>query len=526
MSITGYQLIGYSKSGKSKETFSGTGPGETKAELFHEASTEEINEAVMKATAAFSVYRKYPAEKKAVFLDKLAAGIDNSRALLISVATRESGLPGPRLDGEVSRTVNQAKLFASLLREGSWVRAIIDLAIPDRAPLPKPDLRQIQQAIGPVAVFGASNFPFAFSVAGGDTVSALAAGCPVLYKAHPGHPATSELVAEILVHAAKESGLPDGVFSLIQGVTHHTGMRLVEHPDIKAVSFTGSFVGGKALFDAAARRKEPIPVYSEMGSVNPVFLLPEILKTKGPEVARALAASNTLSAGQFCTNPGIIVSNQSAESKSFMNEFAETIKSTPGAVMLTDAIYSGYARGIRKVTDKNTVSLMAVAGEEKKGYAQPHMFSSTGENFLDDESLWEEIFGPESIHVEARDNDQLLRIASAIPGQLTVSVWGTENDLLNHRELLEILELKAGRIIVNNVPTGVEVTAAMVHGGPYPATTDSKYTSVGTQAIYRFTRPVCYQNFPKSLLPEELKNENPRGIWRMVNSQYNNDHIQ
>lgn len=469
-----------------------------------ETSLSAIDEAAEKAHAAFLVYRLTPASQKIKFLHQIADALDGDRARLIALASRETSLPPDRLDGEYTRTINQLRFFADLLNEGSWVRAIINKGDPARKPLPKPDLRQIQHPLGPVAVFGASNFPFAYSVCGGDTAAALAAGCTVVYKSNPGHPETSVEVTKLVEQSVKQVGLPDGTFSMVQGASHETGTRLVTHPRIKAVGFTGSLKGGRALYDACAKRDEPIPVYAEMGSTNPVFILPEILEQKGEEIARMLAASNTASAGQFCTNPGIMVANEATANK-FYDEFARTIKGTPSAPMLTKSIFSTFEKSISEIAEKKDVRTAAVATDEKANNARAHMFVSTAENFLNDESLWEEVFGPSSVQVSAKNSGEMMKIAEALPGQLTATVWGTENDLRNNIPLVRLLELKAGRLIINGVPTGVEVAPAMNHGGPYPATTDSKFTSVGTQSIYRFTRPICYQNFPEYLLPDELK---------------------
>ncbi len=526
--ITGNNLIGYSHSAKGNKSFCRLLHinGQTTTNSFYEASIDEVNEAVTKASTAFHRYRLLSGNQKADFLQKIAEAIDASKDELISIAMQETNLPEARLKGEVQRTINQAKLFAQLLKEGSWVTAIIDTAVPDRTPLPKPDIRQWQIAIGVVGVFGASNFPFAFSVAGGDTISALAAGCPVVYKAHPGHPATSEKVGVLINQAAKESGLPDGVFSLLQGEGHETGVALVQHSLIKAIAFTGSLAGGKALFDIAAKRKEPIPVYAEMGSVNPVFILPDMLASKAIELADKLAPSNLLAAGQFCTNPGIIVQQQSKDSETFVSKFGEHIKNACGECMLTGNIYNGYNQGIEKLSSNKDVALMATGQHSKmENAATPHMFKTSAQSFLEQHDLMEEVFGPSSLHVMAQSKNEIMAVAENLSGQLTVSVWATEKDLEEFGDLIKILELKAGRIIYNTVPTGVEVTQAMVHGGPYPATTDSKTTSVGTNAIYRFTRAVCYQGSPQKFLPDELKNENPLGIWRMVNGEHTKDVI-
>lgn len=466
---------------------------------------EQIDAIVESANRAFLAYRRSTPAAKTSFLRLIAERIDNQRAALIDVASRETHLPHERLGGEVTRTVNQLYMFANLVEEGSWVRAIFDKAQPDRKPIPKPDLRQIQVPLGPVAVFGASNFPFAYSVCGGDTAAALAAGCTVVYKANPGHPETSTLVADIVSGAVKDSGLPDGVFGMIQGASNETGTRLVMHPHIKAVGFTGSLRGGRALFDAAARRTEPIPVYAEMGSTNPVFILPEILEQKGEEIAKLLASSNTASAGQFCTNPGIMITPDNSKVKSFYDSFAGVIKNTPSAPMLTKNMLSTFDKSMKEVQNKKEVTVGSIAVDDNNENARAHMFITSGVNFLKDAALWEEMFGPSSIQVTATGVDEMMKIAAALPGQLTATVWGTENELKENVELIRLLELKAGRLIINGVPTGVEVSPAMNHGGPYPATTDSKFTSVGSESIYRFTRPVCYQNFPEFLLPDELK---------------------
>lgn len=464
----------------------------------------EINDKVTKAHHAFLVYRLIKPPKKISFLNLIADTIDKQRIQLSIIAGKETSLPHNRLETEINRTINQLRLFADLLKEGTWVRRIIDVAEPERKPLPKPDLRQMQIPIGPVAVFGAGNFPFAYSVCGGDTVAALAAGCSVIYKVNPGHPQTSKEVARIVIESANQTGLPDGVFSMVEGTSHETGLNLVMHPLIKAVGFTGSFKGGRALYEACAAREEPIPVYAEMGSTNPVFLLPEILSLKGEEIARTLADSNTSSVGQFCTNPGIMIAQEAGDTKKYYDAFSKVIRETPSSRMLTEAIYKSFDKHMKDVTGKKEIKVAAVANDRTMGNAQAHMFISSGENFLNDRQLWEEMFGPSSVQVTVKSKAEMMKIAASLQGQLTASVWGTDNDLKNNIDLIRMLELKAGRIIINGVPTGVEVSAAMNHGGPYPATTDSKFTSVGTQSIYRFTRPVCFQNFPAFLLPDEL----------------------
>lgn len=495
------------------------------AYAYHEATIDEINDMAESAHKAFLIYRRMTAERKAAFLLTIGAAIDRNRNFLSQVAQKETALPDDRLQSEITRTVDQCKLFARLLEEGSWKRAIIDTAEPERKPTPKPDLRQVQQPLGPVAVFGASNFPFAYSVCGGDTVAAFAAGCPVIYKANPGHPETSEQVARIVIGAVKSNGLPDGTFAMVQGRSNETGTHLVMHPRIMAVGFTGSLRGGRALFDAAAKRQVPIPVYAEMGSTNPVFILPEMLAQKGEEIAKLLAASNMSSVGQFCTNPGIMVATRTAGAEKFHQAFGDVIRHTPSSEMLNKGIYGSFEKSMKKMEAKKSVSLLAVTDTPRQDQGEPHAFSTGADDFLGDKELWEEMFGPSSVQVTATDIREMIEVALALPGQITTSVWGTPKDLAENRELLDILELKAGRMVINGVPTGVEVTHAMNHGGPYPATTDSKFTSVGTQSIYRFTRPVCYQNFPQEQLPYELKDENVLNIWRMINGQLTKESV-
>jgi 2,5-dioxopentanoate dehydrogenase len=528
--ITGKNFIGYTASANTSTPFLSTIPdsGNTATPCsFYEATAAEINAAATLAGQAFSIYRQKSPAQKIDFLEKIAAQIAAQKDELVAMAMHETHLPKPRLDGEVQRTINQIKLFAGFLQEGSWVKAIIDTAQPERAPLPKPDIRQMQIAIGPVGVFGASNFPFAFSVAGGDTISALAAGCTVVCKAHPGHPATSEMVAAIILEAAKATDMPDGVFSLLQARQNQASIQLVSHPAIKAIGFTGSLTGGKALFDAAAKREEPIPVYAEMGSVNPVFILPEIIQQQPDTLAAKLAASNLLSAGQFCTNPGIIVSIEGPATQQFSQHFSQCIQNAGADDMLTSGIANNYYKHIQQLQQSPNVTALA-QGKINDGALQatPYLFTVSAKTVLAQPTLLEEVFGPSSIHIMAANEAELYAVATQLSGQLTTSIWGTENDLAANANLVQILELKAGRIIFNNVPTGVEVTHAMVHGGPFPATTDSKTTSVGTNAIYRFTRAVCYQNCPQHLLPQALQNNNQQLVWRLVNGAYKNDSIE
>ena len=489
----------------------------------NEATPDGIALVAGLAAAAFEPYRQCSGAEKAMLLEAVATGIDAAKEGLVATAMRETHLAQTRLEGEVSRTVNQLKLFASLLRDGSWVNAIIDTALPERKPLPKPDIRQMQVPLGPVAVFCASNFPFAFSVAGGDTASALAAGCPVICKAHPGHPETAEKVAAVIAEAVAGCNLPAGIFTLLHASDHTVSSAIVSHPLIRAVGFTGSLRAGKALFDAAAKRAEPIPVYAEMGSINPVFLLPGIVEQQPEMLAEKLALSNLLSTGQFCTNPGVIILVKGAYTDHFLGHFARHIEQADAGQMLTAQICSGYKAGIQTLKEKQTVRAFASGKQATApGSTSAYMFTVSAKDFLSDPQLQHEVFGPGSIHVIAEDANEMYLVATALEGQLTCSIWGTEAELEQYAQLTQLLTLKAGRIIFNNVPTGVEVTHAMVHGGPYPATTDSRSTSVGTNAIYRFTRAVCYQNCPQALLPDALKNENPLQLWRMVNGRYSN----
>lgn len=521
MNITGKQIIGYSQNEDRAGNIFKSRVLTQNAEpyLFDEATAHDVDAAVKKGALAFKKYKVLPAAKRISFLMAITTEINSIRTELVEAAQNETFLPWPRLNGEIDRTINQIKLFADLLQEGSWVNAIIDTAKPDRQPLPKPHICQMLRPLGVVAVFGASNFPFAFSVAGGDTASALASGCPVVYKAHPGHPVTSELVGKCITEAARKTGMPDGVFSLLQGASTTVGQMLVTHKLVKAVGFTGSFAGGKALYDLAVKRPEPIPVYAEMGSVNPVFLLPGMLKDDAAGIAKSLVASNTLASGQFCTNPGVILMMKSAQTEQFIAQYSSSLTEAAGGLMLTESISNAYDKAIDNFKSISSLKLMAsgVAGHD--GAVIPHAFSVSGDDFLSNHSLQEECFGPSSIHVIAHDAAQLLQIAESLQGQLTVSIWANPDDVLEYGELFDTLQEKAGRLMINNVPTGVEVTHAMIHGGPFPATTDSRTTSVGSQAIYRFVRPVCFQNFPQNLLPAELQNNNPLHIWRKVDGE-------
>jgi NADP-dependent aldehyde dehydrogenase len=488
---------------------------------FHEADATEIDEAVKLASSAFLEYRKKSGVEKADFLEAIAKEIEGLDSSLIERCGQETALPEGRLTGEKGRTMGQLRLFAGLLREGSWVNATIELSDPDRQPLPKPDIRSMEIAIGPVAVFGASNFPLAFSVCGGDTVSALAAGCPVVVKAHQAHAGTSEIIGKAIMRAIEKTNMPQGVFSMVHGGVD-TGVALVQHPGIKAVGFTGSFKGGKAIFDLAAARPEPIPVYAEMGSVNPVFILPEILKEKGDTIAQGFISSVNMGVGQFCTNPGLLIT----DSATFPNQLVETLQATKGGAALTEGIQKAYKSGVEKALNESGVSVLAKGQPiEAHTAVEPHLLQVSANDFLKSHQLKEEIFGPVSIIVNAKDKSEMMSICENLEGHLTATVFGTDNDLKSNADLLNALELKVGRLIINTFPTGVEVCHAMIHGGPFPSTTSPASTSVGSQAIYRFTRPVCYQGFPQDLLPEELRSDNPTKIWRKVNGAISNQSV-
>nr|WP_299385887.1 aldehyde dehydrogenase (NADP(+)) [Allomuricauda sp.] len=517
--IFGENYLGFEMSREGSESFySMTPSGEELSTKFHCATENEINKAAEKAQEAFLVYRKTDAEKRAVFLENIGKQIMALGDELLERCAAETALPLGRLQGERGRTVNQLNLFAQVLREGSWVDARIDTAIPDRQPIPKSDIRLMNMAIGPVAVFGASNFPLAFSVAGGDTASALAAGCPVIVKGHPAHAGTSDLVAQAVIAAAKESGMPDGVFSLVQGNTNAVGGALVKHKHIKAVGFTGSYGGGKALFDIAAQRPEPIPVFAEMGSVNPVFILPSTLEKNGADIASALVGSIALGVGQFCTNPGLVFAQGSEALESFEKALAENANGVGAAEMLTATIKNTYNT---RVDQYKKMEMLEELTDNKDSTQKvtPSIFKTDVAKFAKEESLSEENFGPSSILVEASAEEEIYEVARNLEGHLTATILGDEADLEKHADLIAILEQKVGRLIINGYPTGVEVCHSMVHGGPFPATTAPSTTSVGTKAIERFVRPVCYQNFPDNLLPNPLKNSNPDGIWRLVNGE-------
>jgi NADP-dependent aldehyde dehydrogenase len=492
-------------------------PGE-----IHEATAAEIDAALQAAAAAFRPFRKTPPETRAAFLDRIAALTEAAAEELIEIADQETALGRPRLPGELARACNGARMFANMLREGSWVDARIDTALPDRKPAPKPDIRLMHRPVGPVVVFGASNFPFAISVMGSDTVAALAVGCPVVAKAHPAHPHTCNRLSAIIQAAARETGLPEGVFRMVQGRSNECGAALVTHPLTEAVAFTGSLRGGRALFDLAAKRDRPIPVYAEMGSLNPVFLLPRALAAHGEKIAEGFVASLTLGTGQFCTNPAMVLAPSGAELDLFLNEAGRRVAAVAPASMLHQGIHQAYESGVSKIAalQEVTVTAKASGADLSRGQAAAVLFETAAETyFRHPEVLREEVFGPSSVVLRCPEPAEMVRFAQQMDGSLSATIHGTAEDLEEFRELIDVLETKVGRLVVNGYPTGLEVCPSLHHGGPYPATTHSYFTSIGLGAYLRFVRPFCYQDVPETLLPEELRNANPRGIWRMVNGE-------
>ncbi len=529
MSITGKNIIGFNNSAAGTGTFQACNPSTSTLlnDVFYNATDDEIKTAAQKAAAAFSPYNQKTAIEKAAFLDAVADEIMALGDDLISRASAESGLPAARLTGERGRTTGQLKMFAQLLREGSWVAACIDTAIPDRQPLPKPDLRRMMEPVGPVVVFGASNFPFAYSAAGGDTASALAAGCPVIVKAHPSHPGTDEMVSQSIISAAKKTNMPDGVYSMVH-CNNEGAISLVTNPAIKAVGFTGSRKGGMAIFNAAVNRPEPIPVYAEMSAVNPVIILPGAVAANGAAIANGLSGSVTLGVGQFCTNPGLVFMVNDAGTQTFLQSLSAAIEKASPATMLSKGISINYGNGVERLKANNAVSVLskaATAADENKTEAAPYVFTVQQKDFMADASLSEEVFGPATTVVLCKSVDEIKDALKNIEGQLTATVHSSEADAAVIAPIIDLMKEKAGRLVFGGFPTGVEVADAMVHGGPFPATTDGRTTSVGTAAIQRFVRPVSYQNFPQQLLPDALKDSNPLHILRQVNGVFTKDAV-
>src|SRR5215467_7278993 len=525
--LEGRSLIGFREGSTAHGTFRAHNPvtGEALEPPFYSAPSEEVDEAAKLAHEAFESYSRLTGREKGKFLRTIAANIESIAGELIERCALETALPKARLEGETARTVNQLRLFAQLVEEGSWLMARIDRADPDRKPLPKPDIRSLLRPLGPVVVFGASNFPLAFSAASADAVSPPATGNPVIVKGHSAHPGTGEMVGRAVQQAVRSCNLPEGVFSLLFGGGSEIGTALMKHPYVKAGGFTGSRTAGKLLMNIAASRPEPIPFYAEMSSTNPVFILPGALRQDAEKIATGLHASFTLGAGQFCTKPGMVFVQTGPDASKFVSKLEEVVNQSAPFHLLTSVIRNSYGTGISARRAKPGVKVTAEAepgGELGVGAA---LFETDAEAFLRDPDLASEIFGPSTLVVRHSERDQVLRIARQLEGHLTATIHGTEQDLRDWSGLIAILEEKVGRLIFNGFPTGVEVCHAMVHGGPFPATSDGRSTSVGTQAIYRFSRPVCYQNFPDSALPEELKDSNPLGIWRLVDGEMKRESI-
>jgi 2,5-dioxopentanoate dehydrogenase len=495
--------------------------------MYKDASIEEINSNLQNAWAAFHVYRKLPLSKRAEFMRCIAAELENAGDALIQMAMSETNLPEARLRNERGRTILQLNQYADACEKGDWLEARIDTAVPDKNP-PKPDIRKMLIPLGPVVVFGASNFPFAYSTAGGDTATAFAAGCPVIVKAHPAHTQTSQIVADVIMKAAAKCNMPNGIFAHVHGQSFEVGKTLVTHSYTKAVGFTGSYNGGKQLFNWANERKEPIPVFAEMGSVNPVFLLPEKLNASASDVAKMYAASITLGVGQFCTNPGLIIGIESEALKKFTHDLGKAIQQIQPAPMLHAGIVKAYKEnkstallqeGVHLVAESETETVSAVANPDGGFTGMPTIATVDANTFLNNPVLHQEVFGPYSLIIRCKNIDEMVAVARQMEGQLTSTLMATEKDIQQNEELVEAVKNICGRLILNNVPTGVEVCLSMHHGGPFPATTDARFSSVGADAIKRFARPICFQNWSNELLPDELKSENPLHIWRTVNGE-------
>ncbi|WP_159947012.1 aldehyde dehydrogenase (NADP(+)) [Polaribacter septentrionalilitoris] len=526
--ITGKNYIGNQKSTKGNKTYKTFNPELNKENdtVFTEASEEEISDAVNLASQAFKEYSTISGVKKAAFLNAIADEILALDDELVQAYCSETGLPEGRAKGERGRTIGQLRSFANLVEEGSWVEATIDKAQPNREPMPRLDIRKMNIPLGPVVVFGASNFPLAYSTAGGDTAAALAAGCPVIVKSHPMHSGTGELVASAIVKAAEKTGMPNGVFSNLNSSGIEVGQQLVANPKVKAVGFTGSIKGGRALLDLSAKREEPIPVFAEMGSINPVVVLPEALENRNQEIAKTYAGSITLGTGQFCTNPGLIIGIKSEAFNSFVNHLSQEILEINPSCMLHPNIKEGYNTNKEKVVSQENVTVTAnYESDVANNHAQQTVVSVEGKTFLENSTLHLEVFGPFSMVVQCEDSDELEKIIANLEGQLTGTVISDNDEIKNYSNVIAALQNRVGRIIFNGVPTGVEVCESMVHGGPYPASTDSRFSAVGISSIKRWVRPFSYQSWPNNLLPKELQNENPLSIFRTIDGIRTKDKI-
>ena len=497
--------------------------GQPAAQHFHAAMPGDVDAAARAGAAAFDEYAARPPAQRAALLETIAAGIDGLGPRLVELVSAETGLPGPRVAGERDRTTRQLRRFAELLREGAWVEAVVDRGDRQRQPLPKPDLRRMLRPLGPVVVFGASNFPLAYSTAGGDTASALAAGCPVIVKGHPAHPGTGELVAAVIADSVQRLGMPLGTFSFLHAGgprDFEVGRELVRHPAIRAGGFTGSFQGGTALAKLAAERLVPIPFFAEMGSVNPIVALPLALAADPVARAQQLFASFTASVGQMCTCPGIVLFVRDDAGYAFARELDRLVVQAPSAPMLTPRIRAAFVSRIEALAKLDGVRVAVGAAAKDEHRVTPVVLQTTASRFLANQDLAQECFGPATVLVACDDLQELERTAAALPGSLTATLWASEDERALARRMLEKLAHIAGRVIWNGVPTGVEVVSAMVHGGPFPATTRPDSTAVGAFAITRWCRPVCYQDVPEALLPVELEDANPLGILRLVDGRY------
>jgi 2,5-dioxopentanoate dehydrogenase len=545
MKLDGISLVGFGSGSPGGRQFCAHDParGAALEPAFVSATPGDVERACFLAAQAAPVLAALGGAERGKLLRAIAAKIEANATPLVARAMQETALGEARLQGEVTRTVNQLRLQAGVAEAGDWCDARIETALPDRKPLPRPDHRSMLRPLGPVAVFGSSNFPFAYSVAGGDTASALAAGCPVIVKAHPAHPGVSEMVARLVSESVRECEWPEGTFSLLFDAGFEVGQALVRHPAVRALGFTGSRQGGRALMDLAAARPEPIPVYAEMGSINPVFLMPGALAERGDAIAEGLANSATLSVGQFCTSPGVVVLERGGAAEEFVRKLGARLGAVPEAAMLHAGIKANFDRAVKeraKITGVRTAvgaglpreqtesghSAVAEAMADKKApptgkcAAAPVWFETDAETFCGTAALKEEIFGPSAIIVWCRHRNEVLLVAKSLEGGLTAAIHAADSEAAEQAALVAVLADKVGRVIFNGFPTGLEVSTAIVHGGPYPATSDGRSTAVGTRAITRWARLVCYQNFADGLLPPELQSANPLKLHRMVNGEW------
>ena len=517
--ISGKNFIGNKLSANGTKTYKTFNPelNTENAIVFTEATAQEIDDAVNLAASVFKEYRTVSGINKAEFLNAIAEEILALDDVLIKIYCSETGLPEGRAKGERGRTIGQLRSFANLVAEGSWVEATIDTAQPNREPMPRSDIRKMLIPLGPVVVFGASNFPLAYSTAGGDTAAALASGCPVIVKSHPMHSGTGALVASAIIKAAEKTGMPNGVFSNLNSSGIEVGQQLVAHPKVKAVGFTGSINGGRALLDLASKRAEPIPVFAEMGSINPVIILPKALENRKADIAKTYASSITLGTGQFCTNPGLLLGIKSDALTSFINNVSEEITKINPSCMLHPNIKKGYISNKEKVVSQDKVTVTAnYSSNVQNNYAAQAIVTVGGKTFLENPTLHLEVFGPFSMIVQCENASELETVIASLEGQLTGTVISDANEVANYPAVIAALQNRVGRIIFNGVPTGVEVCESMVHGGPYPASTDSRFTAVGIGSIKRWVRPFSYQDWPNDLLPNELKNDNSSNIFRVI----------